>query len=66
MDHIIFESQGTCFDLVLTPDPYGGILVVWPAGRQFWRWYAGDRLKPLTNCFQVDTEIIFHFLEARK
>ena len=66
MDHIIFEQEGTRFDLVLTEDPYGGVLVMWPAGRQFWRYHPGDRLKPLMLCSQHDTELIFNFLEARK
>ena len=66
MDHIIFEKEGTCFDLVLAEDPYGGVLVMWPAGRQFWRYHPGDRLKPLMSCSQYDTDLIFNFLEARQ
>ena len=64
MEHIVFEFQGTRFDLVLTHDPYGGVLVIWPQGRQFWRYHAGDRLKPLMSCCPHDTQIIFNFLEA--
>ena len=62
--HIVFEAEGTCYDLVLTNDPYGGVLVVWAQGRQFWRWHPNDRLKPLMDCNKYDGCHIFHHLEA--
>ena len=36
-EHIVFETDGTRYDLVLTDDPYGGVLVIWPATGYVWR-----------------------------
>ena len=63
-EHIIFEMEGTRYDLVLVSDPYGGILVIWPQGKQFWRWYRGDYLKVLCKCNSNDTHNIFTYLEG--
>lgn len=64
-EHLIFQADGTRYDLVLVDDPYGGVLVAWPATGYLWRWYPGDRLKPLSsNCNQFDGENIHAFLEA--
>ena len=63
-EHIIFDAQGTRYDLVLVSDPYGGILVIWPATGQVWRWHRDDRLKPLGNNNEHDGNNIFHFLES--
>ncbi len=66
-DHEVFETDGTRYDLVLVDDPYGGILVVWPQGKQFWRYHPGDRLKPLmAMCNDYDTRNIFAYLETRR
>jgi len=63
--HVIFEADGTKYDLVMTNDPYGGVLVVWPQGRQFWRWHVNDRLKPMMPmCNEHDGQNIFEYLEA--
>ncbi len=63
--HLVFETDGTCYDLVLTNDPYGGVLVVWPATGYVWRWFMGDRMQTLTtNANPFDKENIFKYLEA--
>ena len=63
-EHIIFDAEGTRYDLVLVSDPYGGILVAWPATGQLWRWHRDDRLKPLGKCNEYDARNIFNFLES--
>lgn len=64
-EHVVFEAEGTRYDLVLVSDPYGGVLVVWPQGRQFWRWHRGDQLKPLSrNNNDHDSINIYRYLEA--
>lgn len=40
----ISPGDGTRYDFVTCPDPYGGLLVIWP-GHSTWRYYAGDYLK---------------------
>lgn len=35
-------GDGTFYSLVLTVDPYGGILVVWPSTGEVWRYYPAD------------------------
>jgi len=63
--HIVFEAEGTRYDLVLTNDPYGGVLVAWPATGYLWRWYPNDRLKPLSNiCNDYDAIQIYKYLET--
>jgi hypothetical protein len=62
--HIIFEEEGTRYDLVLTNDPYGGVLVIWPSTGYLWRWYVGDYLKPLSKVNDHDGKNIFNYLEA--
>lgn len=62
-EHIIFEAGGTRYDIVLVSDPYGGILVVWPATGQLWRYHRDDRLKPLGNNNEFDTVAIYNFLQ---
>jgi hypothetical protein len=63
--HMIFESDGTRYDLVLVNDPYGGVLVAWPATGYLYRWHTGDRLKSLTkNDNPFDRTNIFVYLES--
>lgn len=63
--HMVFQTDGTNYDLVLVDDPYGGVLIAWPATGYLWRWYMGDRLAPLSsNCNPFDAENIFTYLEA--
>jgi len=65
--HIIFECEGTRFDLVMTTDPYGGDLVIWPVCGCVWRYFEGDRLQPLSeNCSPYDGQLIFAYLEANQ
>jgi len=65
--HVIFETDGTRYDLVMTNDPYGGVLVVWPTTGYVWRWFPGDRMATLTtNANPYDKENIFHYLEKTK
>jgi hypothetical protein len=43
--HIVFEprnANGSRYDLVAVPDPYGGILIIWP-GVCTWRYHASGR-----------------------
>ena len=62
--HIVFESGGSGYDLVLTNDPYGGVLVIWPATGYLWRWFPGERLATLTtNANPYDRDNIFRWLE---
>ena len=66
-EHLIFQADGTRYDLVLVDDPYGGVLVAWPATGYLWRWYPGDRLAPMSsNCNPFDAENIYAFLEDGK
>lgn len=62
-EHLIFEAGGTRYDLVLVSDPYGGILVAWPATGQLWRYHRDDRLKPLGDNNKFDTIAIYDFLQ---
>lgn len=62
-EHLIFEAGGTRYDLVLVSDPYGGILVAWPATGQLWRYHRDDRLKPLGDNNEFDTIAIYDFLQ---
>lgn len=63
--HLVFETDGTCYDLVLTNDPYGGVLVIWPATGYLWRWHPRDRLKSLNNNNNPhDGDNIFNYLET--
>lgn len=62
-EHLIFEAGGTRYDLVLVSDPYGGILVAWPATGQLWRYHRDDRLKPLGDNNEFDTVAIYNFLQ---
>ncbi len=65
--HLIFECEGSRFDLVLTSDPYGGTLVVWPVCGLVWRYFEGDRLQPLSkNCSKYDGDLIYRHLEGEK
>lgn len=62
--HIIFQpGDGTRYDIVLVPDPYGGILVIWP-GKSTWRYYERDYLKFLhgDECAYAH-EAIWNYLE---
>lgn len=61
--HMVFEADGTRYDLVLVNDPYGGVLVAWPATGYLWRWHPGDRIKPLGECNEYDAHAIFCYLE---
>ena len=45
--HIIQPGDGTRYDFVTTPDPYGGILIVWCDGKSVYRYYGG--YKPEIN-----------------
>ena len=64
-EHIVFETDGTRYDLVLTDDPYGGVLVIWPATGYLWRWHPGDRLKALSKlCNDHDAINIYKYLEG--
>ena len=62
--HMVFEADGTRYDLILVNDPYGGVLVAWPATGYLWRWHPSDRLKPLGTCNAHDGKNIFAYLEA--
>ena len=62
-EHLIFDAGGTRYDLVLVSDPYGGILVAWPATGQLWRYHRDDRLKPLGDNNEFDTIAIYNFLQ---
>ena len=62
--HMVFDMDGTCYDLVLVNDPYGGVLVAWPATGYLWRWHMGDRLKTLTRDVNPhDSNNVFAYLE---
>ena len=49
--HIEAEpGDGTCYDLVITPDPYGGFLIVWPMSiGQVWRGFKDGEIKTLSK-----------------
>ena len=65
-EHLIFQCDGTRYDLVLVDDPYGGVIVVWTSTGYLWRWDEGDRMKPLNRDSNPhDAQNIFIFLEAR-
>ena len=41
--HASFEpGDGTCYDIIVFQDPYGGELVVWP-NHSTWRYYSDDQ-----------------------
>lgn len=65
--HIIFSpGDGTRYDIVLVPDPYGGILVIWP-GQSTWRYYEGDYLKWLHGKENEWTrKAIWNYLEGEE
>ena len=66
-EHLIFQTDGTRYDLVLVDDPYGGVIVVWTSTGYLWRWYPEDRMKPLNrNSNKHDAQNIFHYLEGNK
>ena len=62
--HIVFEpGDGTCYDLICTPDPYGGTLVNVNT-TSVWRWYPGDYLKFLCgNDNGYTRKAVFDYLE---
>jgi len=62
--HMVFEAEGTRYDLILVNDPYGGVLVAWPATGYLWRWHPRDCLKPLAACNEHDGKNIFNHLEV--
>tara|TARA_Y100001938_G_scaffold136590_1_gene199684 strand:- start:500 stop:847 length:348 start_codon:yes stop_codon:yes gene_type:complete len=37
-----FEKNGTLYNLILTPDPKGGVIVCWP-GNATYRWYPSGQ-----------------------
>lgn len=69
--HIVFEprnNNGSRYDLVTVPDPYGGILVIWP-GVCTWRYHASlhseGELKFLHGKFNpVDTLAVREYLDS--
>tara|TARA_Y100001963_G_scaffold143363_1_gene214160 strand:+ start:54 stop:299 length:246 start_codon:yes stop_codon:yes gene_type:complete len=65
--HIIFQpGDGTNYDIVLVPDPYGGILAIWP-GNSTWRYYEGEYLKFLHGVENAWTrKAIWNYLEGEK
>ena len=66
-EHLMFQTDGTGYDLVLVDSPYGGVLVAWPSTGYLWRWDEGDRLKPLhDNCNSFDGANIFNYLEGKE
>ncbi len=65
-EHLIFQTDGTRYDLVLVDAPYGGVIVVWESPGYLWRWDEGDRMKPLNKDSNPhDAQNIFNFLEGR-
>ena len=66
-EHLIFQTDGTRYDLVLVDDPYGGVIVAWTSTGYLWRWDQGDRMKPLNrNSNEHDARNIFNYLEGNK
>lgn len=66
-EHVIFQTDGTRYDLTLVHDPYGGIIVIWTTMGYVWRWYEEDYLKDLTRAAHTnnhDAKNIFDYLEA--
>ena len=48
--HIEAEpGDGTNYDLVVTQDPYGGFLIVWPSMGEVWRGFTNGEVKVLSN-----------------
>lgn len=66
-EHLIFEADGTRYDLVLVDDPYGGVIVAWTATGYLWRWHPGDQINPLNKDSNPhDAANIFEFLEGEE
>lgn len=64
-EHLVFQADGTRYDLILVDDPYGGVVVVWTSTGYLWRWYQGDYLKPLSKDFnKYDAINIWNYLEG--
>jgi len=62
--HLIFQDDGTRYDLVLVQDPYGGTIVAWTSTGYMWRYYRGKYLKPLSDSYNpFDATNIFNYLE---
>ena len=63
--HYVFEpGDGTCYDIITAPDPYGGILVIWP-NYVTYRYHRGDCLKHLHGQKNQWThDAIWSFMEA--
>lgn len=63
-----FDANGTRFELVLTPDPNGGVLVIWPAGRWFGRVHQNDdHIAALGGKLRKDDEVALRsYLKAAK
>jgi len=64
-EHLIFQADGTRYDLVLVDDPYGGVIVVWTSTGYMWRWYQGDYMKRLSKeVNKFDEHNIWQHLEG--
>ncbi len=64
-EHLVFQADGTRYDLILVDDPYGGVVVVWTSTGYLWRWYKEDYLKPLSkDCNKYDAINIWNYLEG--
>jgi len=42
-------GDGTRYDLVITDDPYGGYLIVWPSMGEDWRGFKDTEIKVLSK-----------------
>ena len=42
-------GDGTRYDLVITEDPYGGYLIVWPVMGEVWRGFKDTEIKVLSK-----------------
>jgi len=62
--HFVFQpGDGTCYDCIMTPDPYGGFIVNVNT-TSVWRWYPEDYLKFLCgNNNEYTRKAVFDFLE---
>ena len=63
--HVVFQLDGTRYDLHLVEDVYGGTIVVWTTTGMMWRFYTNPyEIKALSkNCNKHDAANIFQFLE---